>query len=136
MQENTMFNQDYDMNHLAHPGLLDPTDLLLKTLDEINDVFSRLNDMYDVSYGDFESFCQTNNPNYSQYLDALWSKVDTDIFDKYITQDLMNYEYKTWKKHLQQWRAEIVDAIKQFVWTELGQNFVPDVQMQHMIEAA
>ncbi len=136
MQNNTIFTQEYENNHLAHPGLTDPTDVLLKTIDEINDIFYRLNEMYDVTYEDFQSFYQTTDLKYYQYLEKLWSSVDSDIYAKYLSYDLMNYEYRRWKENLKKWQSEMIQAVKQFVWTELGQNFIPDVKKQHMIEAA
>ena len=114
---------NFDVLNLSHnifamKDLENPSDLMDKALDDVNEAFETLYDDYNMSYDEFYTYIQFRNDDLSKEIDELWDNINCDIYDHYEQGTLLSFELSNWKLELIEWKEKLVAAIRDIVKAE------------------
>ncbi|MDZ7723577.1 MAG: hypothetical protein U5R06_12425 [candidate division KSB1 bacterium] len=108
--------------------LLDPVTEMQNLVSELSKKFNEKN----YSYEHFMSYVHMNHANTASMLNELWSRIDTDIQNKYLQDSIVRSNLINWHHDLKTYRALMLSLLNEYE-AEHKQDYN---QEQPLVEAA
>ena len=106
---------------LTENGLKNPCLVFEKTLQDIQDVFIRLEARYDTSFEDLVQFLQEQKPTLAARIDRYQDQIDNDVYGRFREGRLTSKQYQSWEKKLEKWKSAIIAAVRNFELSRFGE---------------